>query len=179
MVVVAICASHGEESPTEERLKLLFDADEWASISVGTNDVLPIGRAEAVLAAQQHPMVDGWPEGGCSLLRRPVIHEDGTLQACCNSTLRHSLRGTPLNLGEVRRDLSEKLVTLRSDPLLHALRTLGPGGVAEMLPQQLQARLPQTHYLGDQCQLCHALVSDEQITSLLRLFLSSHQPSPG
>jgi hypothetical protein len=138
-------------------------------VRLGLRPVEAAGRGGQLVEAAWRPVRDGWPEGGCPLLNRPVVLEDGRVAACCNTTAVNACGASPLVLGNIHdRPLAEVLSYGRHDPILQVIRLFGPGFLASILPGERQRRLRGRYPDGDICSLCTEIMSDPELLEDLR-----------
>ncbi|RFP08142.1 MULTISPECIES: radical SAM protein [unclassified Duganella] len=127
----------------------------------------PSARKEPIKEHVQF-MSPALPRGRCNRLNRPTVIENGSVLACCNTTIAKKCERSPLNLGRMdEAPLGELLDRAKGNHLLQALRTLGPAILAEALPDELRSSLPKFYPKDDICALCSELMVDEQLVAHL------------
>jgi hypothetical protein len=128
----------------------------------------PSGRAEPI---KEHVQVMSplLPAGSCRQLGRPTLLENGSVLACCNTTMAKKCESSPLDLGRISQaPLAELLRRGRQDRILQALGTLGPAILAGALPPEMANDLPRLYPKNDICSLCSELMGHPQAVARLR-----------
>jgi len=106
------------------------------------------------------------PKGVCSVVLRPAIEPDGSVYACCGPG-RFSRVPSPLVLGNVTETpLEEILARAAADPLLEAIRRVGPHGLYTML--QGADTPPRRQRYSGICELCLDLTGSPEVVAALR-----------
>lgn len=141
--------------------------------SVAVNPVELGGRANDLPEAHWRELSSDFPSGLCSLVFRPVILEDGEVQACCNTTVRDRLVDSPLHLGKLAdTPLKKMLADAATDPVVLALGLLGPAFLASHLSDARQNALHAPMPKGDICSLCTRIMSNPKAVEEIRIELS-------
>jgi len=168
-VQICFCTDRGGETEFVQNTLDLLPKAIRQRVSVAVTPVELGGRANSLPEAHWRPMTNKFPEGPCPLVARPVVLEDGTVQACCNTTMRDKLIGTPLQFGKISdASLIGMLSTGSQDPLIRALRYLGPAYLAKQLSTEQQLSLSSPMPDGDICTLCTRIVSKPKMVEDLR-----------
>jgi hypothetical protein len=131
------------------------------------------GRANSLPEAHWRKLDRDFPEGRCLQINKPVILENGDVFACCNTEAAARDSHHPLIVGNVANNsLAEIFLTKQADPLLRAIRCLGPAALARLLPPSLKQELRGQYEQGLPCSLCIDLLDNEAIVRFLRELLS-------
>jgi organic radical activating enzyme len=132
-----------------------------------------LGRAERELSASEResiaPQRGGAPDVPCPWLGTPWLREDGVVTACPNLRV-FTAPSHALHLGALDR---MKFGTLSRDAdgdlLIQALRTIGPVGIARMLPVREWGWCGDLETEGATiCDVCHSLTSVEGLPTHIR-----------
>ncbi|SFM76098.1 radical SAM protein [Rugamonas rubra] len=120
----------------------------------------PTARAEPLREHVQF-MSAQLPPGACRQLHRPTLLENGTVLACCNTTIAAKCAGSPLIMGQLDEpSLAGVLARGRARPLLQALRVLGPALLVPALPPAQRAQLAGLYPKDDICALCSDIMAN-------------------
>jgi len=105
-----------------ELLASIFPEQLPSGLHVSHDEIYALGRAKDLHGI--NPSVDA--EGGCSLVNRPTIQEDGSVLMCCNTT--NFTRGAhALKVGSIgENSLADLLRLQQEDLLVRFLRAVGP-----------------------------------------------------
>lgn len=127
--------------------------------------VVSVGRAED-LPEESFSWSDRPPAGFCPAVVLPVVRWDGTVYACCGPSL-EAEPGSPLILGNaLEESLEEILRRGRNDPVLHAIHTLGPAGIWNLIEPEGADRSGRR--FSGVCNGCLALTNDPLLVGRLR-----------
>jgi MoaA/NifB/PqqE/SkfB family radical SAM enzyme len=166
LVHISVCTPEGKRTDFVDHLEHALGREVLSNVSLSVSPVELGGRADTLVEAQWRTLKAELPEGRCRLLNRPVILEDGTVHACCNTTVAKRCRDSPLNLGNVRNEpLSSILQRSQGDAVLHAIRIYGPKFLAERFASA--ASLSGTYREGDICSLCADMMANESVVDQL------------
>lgn len=129
--------------------------------------ILDAGRSLGAPWSDRPPLTAELPTGACKRLGTPLVCPDGSVLACCSEYAYGELCPTALRLGTLEeRSLSAMVRDAQSDPLLAALRALGPAYVADV------ARHSGWHAgryrEGNVCDLCLDLLREAPLADELR-----------
>jgi len=160
----------------------------WERVDVSVTMLRKVGRSQ-----------NGWdipkreiPLGYCARIGTPVVTVDGSVCACCcatetnlisqvknrpnSSDILDQADGNPkhaLFLGRAgQTSFMEVKNKLEDDPLLAAIRYLGPGWIYERALQRNMDLGPDTEF-RDICDVCATLVRDSDRSNLIRQILRS------
>lgn len=135
----------------------------------------PTGRDTALDDDDLAPWQDSPPTGPCHLLNRPTVLEDRSVLACCNTPMARACTESPLTLGNAgETPLHDILEDAARDPLLRALRILGPAFLLELLGAEGRQVLRSRYRQGDICTLCTDIMGSAHMVALLRERLPAH-----
>jgi pyruvate-formate lyase-activating enzyme len=121
--------------------------------------------------------------GSCRVLGAPVIRYDGVVVACCNEAVLMGAGPDRLRRRcKTRAEVAEAITTLRSDPLLECMRTVGVSTISQ-LPW---VDVPADKSYGSICQACWELnaqfetvgESDRRTLRALSALFEAVQPQP-
>jgi pyruvate-formate lyase-activating enzyme len=173
-VTVNICRPRGAVSTTVENFKELL-ASHGDQIDVVTSDLELGGRADNLKEARWRSLSPDLPSGGCMQVRRPVILENKSVLACCNTTVAKRVSASPLNAGTIggSANLRSLLFALRSDPIIQILNVFGPSYFAQRLSHAARRLLQKEYVIGDICSLCADMMSDQTITTEIKSIAES------
>jgi hypothetical protein len=133
----------------------------------------PTGRAIPLPDEELAPWQAEPAAGCCNLMNRPTVLENSTVLACCNTPAAEGCADSPLILGDIgETPLDRVLARVADDPLLKAIRVLGPAQLLNLLGSDGQAVLRESYRSGDMCTLCTDMMTDPAIVALLRERLS-------
>jgi hypothetical protein len=107
------------------------------------------------------------PKGVCSVVLRPAIEPDGSVYACCGPG-RYSRVPSPLVLGNVNETPLEDILARATDPILEAIRRVGPHGLYTMLRGAGTPELPLRPRYSGVCELCLDLNGSPEVVAALR-----------
>jgi hypothetical protein len=168
VVHISICTPQGKRTELIDRLEERLGRAVLDRIGVFVNAVGPGGRADSLPEANCQTAKPTLPKGLCRLLNRPVVLENGSVLACCNTTVAKACAESNLNLGNVS---SEPLVTIlnraKSDYLIQAIRVFGPSFLAEQLSKDHYIKLKGEYLDGDICSLCSDIMSKPELVAAL------------
>lgn len=140
--------------------------DDYSYIFV--QDVCLIGRAHDITNHFDNYKSTQLPKGPCTLITS-VIGHDGSMFACC-SINKDEYKIPPLYVGNVSDSSVQNMYDkFRNDPLLLALRVLGPAYLAGIVFEAgLGEHIKDARYLeNDMCSLCLDLFSSSSIYEFL------------
>lgn len=131
-------------------------------------DVQPVGRARNF----DMPSLRAEVEGFCNAAAQATITEDGRMIAC-NGPAYFDPADSPRSVGDCHTTpVGELLHRHWDDPILHTIRTFGPAGLRdELLKEPAFAARLDRRFAG-QCDLCHVITNDPEMTAHLRSVLS-------
>lgn len=114
------------------------------------------------------------PEESCQMPATPAIHEDGRVMACCGDTISDPDRWPALTHGVLSETpIGEILDRAGRNPLVHALRLLGPRRLAGMVQQRAGVELFDGRYQrNNPCDICRAVTTDERAKTHLDALLA-------
>ncbi len=152
--------------PFLDRVADAFGDELLSRVGIDLERIVSVGRALALPRAPE-PERPGFPEGACDSAHQPVIDTDGTVVACCNVSL--ARRTPPLVLGSLR-DLGLPAITraAEEDVLRHAIRVFGPKYLADLVVEKGEGARLKGRYPADICALCHDVLRQPELVSLLR-----------
>jgi hypothetical protein len=168
-VQIAICTRGGLRDEFVERLVSLIGPDLLTKVRLGVNPTEAVGRALFLPEANWRPQTNVLPEGRCRQINRPVVLEDGTVMACCNTCATAACKDSPLNLGRLE-DSSLEEIHARADTsyIIQAIRSLGPKFLADIVIESGAAHLLKPNYArNDICDLCSSMMSNPRTISVL------------
>ncbi len=167
-IQISICQSPVEETGILNELEELLGAATMEKISMGTSRLDLSGRAMMLPEAHWRGVSPDYPVGPCHQLNRPVVLEDGSVFACCNTTVSARCSNSPLNLGNIAdTPLSEVLSRADHDDTIQALRAFGPKFLAETLDEDCVGELRGSYLRDDICSLCSDLMSRPKIVAAI------------
>lgn len=163
-VFVGICTERGLETRSVRRVRQLLATEECDNVFVGAMPVEMGGRASTLEEANWRKKTASYPKGACQQINRPVVLEDGTVFACCNTTISAPCRKSELVLGNAfANNLSDILARARQNNVLRVIRLFGPAVLAALLPSGSQAMLSGEYREGDICSLCADMMSRPEL----------------
>jgi hypothetical protein len=179
LVDVATVTPRGESDSFTDRLDALLEtAGVLSRVRRLFSTLGPTARDVPLDEGDLPPWRPGPAPGPCNLLNRPTILEDRTVLACCNTTIAAQCAKSPLILGHAEEaPLPAVLARTAKDPLLKAVRALGPTFLAQILGSDGQAAIREKYRDGDMCTLCADIMSEPRMVALLRERLSSSSTS--
>lgn len=167
-VQISVCQSPREETGILSKLETLLGATMLEKVSMGTSQLDPSGRAMSLPEAHWRGVSPDYPIGHCRQLNRPVVLEDGSVFACCNTTVSARCSDSPLNLGNIAdAPLSEVMSRADQADTIQALRVFGPKFLAETLDKDCVGELRGSYLQGDICSLCSDLMSKPNIVEAI------------
>lgn len=129
----------------------------------------PTAREKPLPDDQLPPWREELPAGPCSLLNRPTVLEDGAIFACCNTTVAARCAESPLVLGSIgETPLPDILGGASRDPILKAIRGLGPAYLVELLGDDARSAIRPAYRENDICSLCTDVVTQPALVARLR-----------
>lgn len=153
--------------------QLLAEADLHGQVRPHLAALGPTGRDTPIDDDQLAPWQDVPPRGPCYLLNRPTVLENRAVVACCNTPMAQDC--SPLILGNADEEpLRAILDRAAQDPLLRAIRILGPAFLLDILGTEGRQILRQRYRQGDICTLCTDIMRSAELVSLLRQRLPAH-----
>tara|TARA_R110001592_G_scaffold302682_1_gene574601 strand:+ start:1282 stop:2316 length:1035 start_codon:yes stop_codon:yes gene_type:complete len=167
-------------NPDDPFRQIVYEAIEQLEFSPSVYEcmVAPVGRS---VLNGNHNISKEPAVGYCPKIGAPTITSDGSIIACCNATETNLISQTELAnehgllLGHVDdTTLSEVKHKLENDPILLALRLLGPGWIWQQgLKYNLFDNLLEAPHSGssnDICQVCAKLVRNgERVRRLQKI----------
>lgn len=174
---IAVCTIAGKIDTTVVRLRGLLGPDLLEKIPIGINPVEAVGRAVSIQGADWRPQTAVLPGGRCSQINRPVILEDGTVLACCNTCVAGACLSSPLNLGNIANsEIKQIYDDANADLVVQAIRALGPKFLADILVEDGHAAMLKPNYSKDDiCGLCGSMMSVRATVNILEQALSSKE----
>ncbi len=157
--------------PTEENSEIMWFERELSAVldrvDIVCTYVEPVGRGADLPESYWEDIAEKWPSGGCPQLARPVIVEDGTLLACCNTTILDVARGSFLDAGCVvsGHDVDRKLGELRQNRIVSLMHLFGPSFFASRIDTSGSALDGKSYRKSDICGLCRDLISCNRLRS--------------
>ncbi len=107
------------------------------------------------------------PKGVCSVVLRPAIEPDGSVFACCGPG-RFSRVPSPLVLGNVNETPLAEILARAADPVLEAIRRVGPHGLYAMLRDAGAPQPPLRRRYSGVCELCLDINGSPAVVAALR-----------
>jgi MoaA/NifB/PqqE/SkfB family radical SAM enzyme len=166
LVHLCICTPKGQRNEFVERLETALGTEVIDQIEISINPVELGGRADILPEAHWRGVESTWPEGRCWLINRPVILEDGSVLACCNTTVAKKCGQSPLILGSIEHEpLQEILERASQSQLIQAIHLFGPSFLAENLDDESKTKLKGEYVKGDICSLCADMMSNPDLAA--------------
>ena len=110
------------------------------------------------------------------MLGTPVIQEDGTLVACCQSDVVQGRERTALLLGDLNEGtLAEFMARVDADVYLQTLRVYGPQVIAREAARQNWRWRPRAYEVENICDLCRDLAADRRVVDGFRVLHDTPQ----
>lgn len=110
------------------------------------------------------------PRGRCKVALSPVVEPDGFVYACCGPS-RYSAKSSPLVLGNVNEESLDTILRRGlDDPILKALKLVGPFGLLELLnshPATKNLVKLRPSYTG-MCELCLDMTDSLSVVAAIR-----------
>lgn len=135
-----------------------FDSKELKS-RMTFSGLMPIGRGVQLVerSPELFPLCDNLQQP-CNSLSVPVIRANGDVYACCGGSF-YLGSDNPLYLGSMKSLSLKKMITKKdSNPIIQALRTIGPGPLLAKARIQLNAKeINQSIYSMSPCGCCRLL----------------------
>ena len=175
---LAVCIENYETYHDE--LKRTLGEDLFNRTVKWVTDLQKIGRA-VNLTINSKRLSDNILWDSCFIAGSPFILYDGTVVTCCNCTrLRRSTykppsKGfiSPLEVGRLSTSrLQDMFLEMNEDVIIQTLRTIGVGGILNILKQTGMCREDVSSY-NHVCELCIKLLTDPQLVKRLRELLTS------
>jgi hypothetical protein len=163
---IAVC-THSKDDP--EYLAMLDEVRALAPEDrIRTSTTLPVGRAGKTRRRSDYHTAPDPPAGACSMASWPVVFPDGGVVACIGPLLTLP-RTHPMYLGDLHREpLADVLDRAETNPVLHAIRSWGPGKLVAFLKEHGASELLPSEYICDcPCDVCYKLLSDQRIVKAL------------
>jgi len=155
----------------EEMVQSIFPAGPPSDIFIASGPLAPLGRARALDSLVPTPQAQDEP-AGCSLVNRPTVTEDGSYLMCCN-TVNFKAGAAALKVGSLELSSLEELMSRHSaDPLVRAMRTLGPSFLQEVYSRLAPSENIRSCSSADKCERCLHLLQHERVAKTLREFLA-------
>lgn len=175
LVEVATVTPFGRRDTFTDRLDaLLASAGILGRVRRLFSTLGPTARDTPLDEADLAPWRSAPAPGGCQLINRPTLLEDRTVLACCNTPIAARCADTPLILGRVGETaLPDILARVADDPLLKAVRGLGPAFLGQLLAKEGQTATRERYREGDMCTLCTDIMSEPRHVASLRSQLAS------
>ncbi|WP_445487860.1 radical SAM protein [Rhodopseudomonas sp. RCAM05734] len=146
----------------------------WHEISIRVTYFQPVGRAQPE-GIGCYPATEPLPMGLCPMIGTPAVTADGSISACCQAQETNLIvTGVPhaLRLGYMGdTDFATARDTVRTDPLLRAIRNLGPGWVF-MRALERGRDLGERRSFATICDVCSELVRNVKRADDLRGMLA-------
>ena len=161
---LAVCF---EDETNPEFLRLKGDLEQIVEDRlIRLSSVFPAGRARKTLKLDRQIFRDEPAPGPCLGAEFPTAFPDGRVIGCM-ALLTELPPGHPLNLGSLReKSLAQILDGAETNVALHLLRVWGPRLLAELLTDAgFKDRLPQKYISHGYCDLCYALLDDNELTA--------------
>lgn len=173
-VTIGVCVPDDEEGNEIEELRSGLGAL-GEDVEIGRQRLDVGGRAAVLPEAIRRGVSDKHPAGNCPQLNRPVIVEDGRLLACCNTTIVDTVHGSPLDGGRLdeKDSLARKLVRLKADGVLQAIRLFGPAFFADRLSTSGRVQLKGHYVIDDICDLCQDMMSRPDVVAEIEAISTS------
>jgi hypothetical protein len=170
--LVLICERQLEES--DELLAAIFPHRTPEGLNVATGFVEPVGRAERfenlpLVQGKVYSRVPGIAPEPCELVNRPTVMDDGAYLMCCN-TVNYRKGSSGLRMGSAKTESLDDLMSRHTgDPVVWALRALGPRFLLELNDRILgTCDTPQMSSQLGKCAECHLLMQDAQKLARVR-----------
>ena len=169
-VTVSFCTPNGvadEYTLMCQDASRLLDCD---LLTIQSNSLERGGRADAIPEANWRDEANAPPSDLCVQINKPVILENGVMLACCNTeAIPRSVARHPLIVGNVHETPIEDLLRKKNhDPLLRAIRLMGPGALAGLLPSHLAEKLSGRYQQGLPCSVCLEILAHDDLVLCLR-----------
>ena len=129
--------------------------------------ILDAGRSLGAPWSDRPPRTPELPAGACKRLGTPLVCPDGSVLACCSEYAYGESCPAALRLGTLEeRSLSAMVQDAQSDPLLAALRALGPAYVADVARDS--GWQGGRYREGNVCDLCLDLLREASLADEVR-----------
>jgi hypothetical protein len=149
----------------QELTSVIGRLDSASAARIRVYDLQPVGRARTLPLTLHRREIEGF----CTACSSPALADDGRLMAC-NGPAYFEPRGSPLVVGSVRdTSLSELIDRHRTDPILDAIRTVGPSGLRDELREMpgFEGFPFRSTYAGI-CDLCQDITRSPGAVAALR-----------
>jgi organic radical activating enzyme len=171
VIQVAIVAPPEDLDAQAAKVRDYLGVELWQQLDVFLNDLYPAGRA----AGEPTALGLAAPPGGCSLLNRPTVVEDGTIVACCNMIVPSKSQNSPLRIvasGEGGFAAARRAA--ENDFFLQGMRVGGPAYILQLLREHGASLASLRQFRSDDmCDACDALTNNPEIVQSIRTVLEN------
>ena len=175
-VQLSICVPRGMRDQYVSTVEEKLGKELLSQLEIIISPLESGGRAADLPEAQWREKGPEFPCGHCDRINRPVVLEDGKVVACCNTPVVGCQSSeSPLVLGNLKsHTLMEVYNQARSNPVVQAIRVLGPKFLAERLVENgLAGELKGLYRKGDICDLCADMMTNRDLLEALAQIFSS------
>jgi organic radical activating enzyme len=160
-------STENEELPEYKRLMDdILEISDAENVNVAT--ILPVGRAEEEIAPENYTYSSEPSVSACDMASFPIIFPNGNVIACIGPPIALP-EFNPLFLGNLyKENLAEIFDRAEQNYILHAIRTLGPQMLVNLMKENgYEHLLPNRYIENTACDVCYRLLSNKQICDVL------------